>query len=233
MFATVSLIASRRSRRKWFLLSLTLFVGRKSHPSWFQSSQVGYYDVLLWLQSRCVVRFASDLNADGTFKTLDSVAYITKGFSCATDGFVMEKWDELRNSPSHFDRCTELFSLRLHVPGLSDIIQPSSAGINQAVDCFHIDGVPKGWESVQRPWTASIFPSFQRIEPVRSLWVFLQGEGDERWSLTLQWPDWIQNGILLFLSDINEVHRSRVLCARRSSALDFVRETNHEKNARP
>jgi hypothetical protein len=35
--------------------------------------------------------------------------------------------------------------------------------------------------------------------------------------------------MLLFLSDINEVHISRVLCARRSSALDFVRETNREK----
>jgi hypothetical protein len=50
-----------------------------------------------------------------------------------------------------------------------------------------------------------------------------------RRSLTLQCPDSIQNGILLFLSDINEVHRSRVLCARRSSAFNFMRETNHEK----
>jgi hypothetical protein len=50
-----------------------------------------------------------------------------------------------------------------------------------------------------------------------------------RRSLTLQRPDSIQNEILLFLSDINEMHRSRVLCARQSSALNFVRETNHEK----
>jgi hypothetical protein len=50
-----------------------------------------------------------------------------------------------------------------------------------------------------------------------------------RRSLTLQWHDSIQNGILLFLSGINEVRRSRVLCARWSSALNFVRETNHEK----
>jgi hypothetical protein len=55
---------------------------------------------------------------------------------------------------------------------------------------------------------------------------------DVRRSLTVQWPDSIQNGILLFLSEINEVHRSRVLCARRSSALNFVRETNHDKNTR-
>jgi hypothetical protein len=48
-------------------------------------------------------------------------------------------------------------------------------------------------------------------------------------SLTFQWPDSIQNEIFLFLFDINEVHRSRVLCSRRSSALNFVRETNHEK----
>jgi hypothetical protein len=54
-----------------------------------------------------------------------------------------------------------------------------------------------------------------------------------RRSLTLQWPDSIQNGILRFLSDINEVHKSRVLCARRSSVLNFMRETNHEKNALP
>jgi hypothetical protein len=34
---------------------------------------------------------------------------------------------------------------------------------------------------------------------------------------------------ILFLSDINEVHGSRVLCARRSSTFNFVMETNHEK----
>jgi hypothetical protein len=50
-----------------------------------------------------------------------------------------------------------------------------------------------------------------------------------RLSLALQWPDSIQNEILLFLSDTNEVHRFRVLCARRSFALIFVREMNHER----
>jgi hypothetical protein len=54
-----------------------------------------------------------------------------------------------------------------------------------------------------------------------------------RRSLTLQCPDSIQNGILLFLFDINEVHRSRVLCARRSSALNFVRRWITRTNARP
>jgi hypothetical protein len=50
-----------------------------------------------------------------------------------------------------------------------------------------------------------------------------------RLSLTFQWPDSIQNGILLFLSDTNEAYGSRVLCVRRLPALNFVRETNHKK----